>query len=73
MARYLRDGGGRESSPTPRDLGRLERVPTVGFCESRSCTRLAAWRIGYGMQTVDLCSRHTLVTMRNQRIWALSH
>ena len=57
-------------SPTPRDLGRVERVPSVGFCESTGCARLADWRVGYGMQTVDLCARHTMATMRNRKVWA---
>jgi hypothetical protein len=50
--------------------GKIERILTVEFCESRDCGRLADWRIGYGVQNVDLCSRHTLATMRSRRVWA---
>ena len=69
MVRYLRDGR-RTSVPNPRQFGRIEKVSTVGFCESMGCARLADWRIGYGVQSVDLCSRHTLATMKSRRIWS---
>lgn len=50
-------------------IGLLERVPAVRFCEVRRCTNIASWRIGYESQTVDLCSKHTLLTMKNRRLW----
>ena len=69
MSKYIRPG--RRTSPqVPRDLGKIQRVPTVEFCESTGCSRLADWRIGYGLQSVDLCSRHALATMRNRRVWS---
>ena len=69
MARYLRDGANRGTSSGTHGFGRLERVTTAVFCECRRCTSLAAWRIGYGLESVEFCPRHTLSTMRNQRLW----
>ena len=50
--------------------GRLERMGTVGFCEERRCTELAAWRVGHEQQMAELCPRHTLSAMRNRSVWA---
>jgi hypothetical protein len=49
--------------------GRLERMTSISFCDMSKCMELASWRLGYGSQTVAFCSRHTLATMRNRRIW----
>jgi hypothetical protein len=47
----------------------IERVAQPSFCEMRNCSEFACWRISYETQTVEFCSRHTLSTMRDTRLW----
>ena len=62
----------RRNSPSgygPWSFGHIGRVPSVAFCEVTHCIRIATWRVGYDTQSVDLCPRHTLATMKNRRLW----
>ncbi len=68
MGYLFRRGGSRPKRETGW-FGRLERVDTPLYCDMGRCPDLAAWRIGYGAQSVDFCPKHTLSTMRNKRIW----
>jgi hypothetical protein len=69
LAGYLYRGKGSTPDSDRPAFGRIERVSNSAFCEVGQCERLAVWRIGYGAQSVEFCSKHTLATMRNRRIW----
>jgi hypothetical protein len=69
LAGYVYRGKRWNPASDELDFGRIERVSSSAFCEVGECERLAAWRIVYGSQSVELCSKHTLATMRNRRIW----
>ena len=64
--------GGKDQGPTARTmgLGSIEWVAQPSFCEMKACPNFASWRIKYGSQSVEFCARHTLSTMRKQRLWA---
>jgi len=69
MGTHLYKGKDWDSARAALGFGRIDRVATTTFCEMGRCSNLAAWRIGYGSQTVDFCAGHTLKTMRNTRLW----
>ncbi len=69
MAGYLYKGKNWGRAASPRTFGRIERIDTTSFCEMRSCTSLAAWKIGYGELGVVFCPRHTVMIMRSNRVW----
>ncbi len=50
-------------------FGRIERVNETTFCEIDRCAELASWRIGYDVHSVRFCTKHTMSTMRNRRLW----
>jgi len=49
--------------------GALKRIGAVTFCDMTRCSKLAAWNIAYGSQSVSFCSRHTLATMKDTALW----
>jgi len=69
MAGHLYRGGRWDSTREALGLGSIEFVTEVAFCEKGHCPDLAVWRIGYGSQSVELCPRHAVATMRNRRLW----
>ncbi len=69
---YLYSGKDWERSRSDGVFGNMEWVNSPSFCEIKRCTRLATWRIGYGRLVVELCPRHTVLTMRNKRVWSHS-
>jgi len=69
MTRSLYRGKDWDSDARLSGLGTVERVDAPSFCEMRSCSEFAAWRIRYGVQSVDFCAKHTLSSMRNRRFW----
>jgi len=62
---------GKDWNPSggPVDLGTVERVDQPSFCEMKSCSEFASWRVRYGTQSAEFCARHTLSSMRNRRLW----
>ena len=62
---------GKDWDPAARQPSRatIEWVSQPSFCEMRSCSEFATWRISYGSQAVEFCSSHALSTMRNRRLW----
>jgi hypothetical protein len=69
MTGYLYRGRDWNSTSREESLRRIERATSSTFCEAGRCDRVADWRIGYGTQSVELCARHALATMRNRKIW----
>jgi len=63
---------GKDMNPgdQPMGLGTVERVDQPSFCEMKSCPEFASWRVRYGAQSVEFCSRHTLSSMRSRRLWS---
>jgi hypothetical protein len=62
----------RENDRLGRGLlgeGSMEHIDTVRFCEVDRCIGIASWRLSIWPQTVSLCPRHTLQTMKNRRLW----
>lgn len=70
MPGYFGGGGRRRYDVEARPTATIERVMNVGLCEEQRCTDLAAWRLGYDAETVDLCPRHAVSTMRNRKVWS---
>ncbi len=66
---YLYKGKNWSAVRSTGVMGWIRRVPTTTFCDILRCPSLAVWRIGYGTQTVDFCTRHTLSTMRDVELW----
>jgi hypothetical protein len=66
---YLYKGKDWDSAPGRTSQATIEWVAQPSFCEMRNCSEFASWRISYETQTVRFCSRHTLSTMRNSRLW----
>lgn len=58
-----------DPSPGLKGLGTVERVDQPSFCQMRSCSEFASWRVRYGGQSVEFCSKHMLSSMRNRRLW----
>ena len=69
MTGYLYRGKDWSPGPKRRSRAAIERVSEPSFCEMGSCSEFASWRISYGTQAAELCSSHTLATMRNHRLW----
>jgi len=70
MAGFLYRGKDWDSVTRSKGSGTVERVGPPSFCEMKSCTEFASWRVSYGAQSVEFCSRHTLSSMRNHRLWS---
>ena len=64
--------GGKASDSVSRStgFGTVVRVDMPSFCEMKACPEFASWRVSYGTQSVEFCSRHTLSSMRNGRLWS---
>jgi hypothetical protein len=69
LAGYVFGGEERDSGEKTRGIGTLDRVEYPVFCEARSCSDLASWRVGYQSKKGEFCSRHTVSLMRNRRPW----
>ena len=69
MTRSLYRGKGRDADARLLGLGTVERVDRPSFCEMRSCSEFASWRVRYGAQSVEFCAKHTLSSMRNRSLW----
>jgi len=69
MTRSLYGGKERDSDTRVLGLGTVEHVDQPLFCEMRSCSEFASWRVRCGTQSVDFCTKHALSSMRNRRLW----
>ena len=64
---YLYRGKDWGSTGIQNGFGRIEHVATTTFCDAGTCARLAVWRIEYGAQSLEFCSRHAIAAMRDRR------
>ena len=69
MTGYLYKGKDWDSTEKSACMMTLVRVDQPSFCEMRSCSEFASWRVRYGTQGAELCARHTLSAMRSRRLW----
>ena len=70
MTGYLYKGKDWDPGPERMGLGTVERVGQPSFCEMKTCPEFASWRIRYGAQSVEYCTRHALSSMRSRRAWS---
>ncbi len=69
MGSSLFSGKNWSARDVSEGFGSLELVRDASFCDMAKCVKPATWRVGYGRQSVRLCSKHTVSTMRNSRLW----
>jgi hypothetical protein len=69
LAGYFFRGDGEDSEESDREAGTLGRMEYSTFCEIRSCSDVAVWRVGYRYEKRELCSKHAVSAMRNGRLW----
>ena len=53
----------------PSDHRKIYHMVETSFCDKARCMSLASWRIGKGVRSVALCSRHTVDVMRDGKVW----
>ncbi|HEV2225849.1 MAG TPA: hypothetical protein VGR56_03480 [Nitrososphaerales archaeon] len=53
----------------PAEQAAVLRIITVDGCEVSSCYQLAAWVVTFKDETYRLCSKHTMIKMRDASIW----
>jgi hypothetical protein len=69
LAGYVFGGEEKDSGERARGIGTLDRVEYPAFCEVKTCSDLAAWRVGSQSKRGEFCPRHTISLMRNRRPW----
>ena len=51
------------------DQAAVLRVVTGDGCEVSSCYLMASWVLSFKDETYRLCSKHTMIKMRDASIW----
>lgn len=69
MAGYIYGGEGKDPGEGTKEAGTLDRLEYPSFCEAKSCSDMASWRIAYQSERGEFCPRHTVSLMRNRRLW----